>query len=131
MIVITSFYIGCLSLLYLGLSVNVIRNRWKFRTSLGTGSEAQLEKSVRMHGNFSEYVPLIMLMMALLEFNKASDTIIHGCGATLLLGRLIHAYGISIKKVPNSYRTIGMIMTFTCMLGASIHLITMALENGF
>lgn len=131
MIIITSFYLGCLSLLYLGLSLNVVRNRWKFRQSLGSGSEAQMEKAIRMHGNFSEYVPLIMLMMALLEYNKGSETLLHAFGIILLVGRLIHAYGIAIKKVPNPYRVVGTVMTFTCMIGASIRLITMALENGF
>ena len=131
MIIITSFYIGCLSLLYLGLTLNVVRNRWKFRQSLGSGNEAQMEKAIRMHGNFSEYVPLIMLMMALLEFNKASPTLLHSLGIILLLGRAIHAYGIAIKKVPNSFRFMGTVMTLTCMIGASIRLITMALENGF
>ncbi|MEC7276512.1 MAG: MAPEG family protein [Bdellovibrionota bacterium] len=131
MLSITSFYAGCLGILYLGLSFNVIRNRWKFRQSLGSGSEAQLEKSIRIHGNFSEYVPLIVIMMALLELNKESVNLLHSFGIMLIVGRLLHAYGIAIKKVPNPYRIIGMSLTFICMIGSSIKLIFSALNNGF
>lgn len=131
MLIITSFYLGCLGLLYLGLSINVIRNRWKFRKSLGSGSEDQLEKAIRMHGNFSEYVPLVVLMMALLEFNKENSALIHSFGIALLLGRGAHAYGLAIKKAPNPFRVGGMFLTFFAMIGGSIHLIVTALERGF
>lgn len=49
MVIITSFYAGIIGLLYLGLSLDVIRNRFRFRQSMGTGEEAKLEKVVRVH----------------------------------------------------------------------------------
>ena len=131
MVVITSFYTGIIALLYLGLSINVIRNRFRFKKSLGHGEEAQLEKAIRIHGNFSEYVPIIITMMALLELSKASSTSIHFFGATIFLGRIFHAIGISYVKSPNPFRTLGMIATFTCLIGLSIRLITYSLEMGF
>lgn len=131
MVIITSFYSGLIALLYLGLSINVIRNRFRFRQSLGHGQEAQLERAIRIHGNFSEYVPIIITMMALLELGKGSSATMHFFGATLFLGRVFHAFGISYVKSPNPFRTLGMVATFTCLIGLSIKLITFALENGF
>lgn len=131
MIVMTSFYAGVVGLLYLGLSINVIRNRFRFRQSLGTGQEALMEKAVRIHGNFSEYVPIILTMMGFLELGGASRDTMHFFGATLFIGRVLHAVGLSYVKTPNPYRTLGMIGTFTCLIGLSIRLITMALEKGF
>lgn len=131
MIIMTSFYAGLIGLLYLGLSINVIRNRFRFRQSLGTGQEAQLEKAVRIHGNFAEYVPIILTMMGFLELGGASKTSLHFFGATLFLGRVFHAIGLSYVKSPNPFRTLGMVGTFTCLIGLSIRLITLALEKGF
>lgn len=131
MIIITSFYAGIIGLLYLGLSINVIRNRFRFRQSLGTGEEAKLEKVVRVHGNFSEYVPILLTMLGFLELGGESKGLLHFFGLTLIIGRVLHALGLSYLKAPNPFRTLGMMGTFTCLIGASIRLILMALEKGF
>lgn len=130
MIIITSFYVALLSLFYIGLSFNVIRHRFQFKQSLGTGGEQRLQKMIRMHGNFSEYVPLIIIMMGFLEINGGPTGLLHGFGILILAGRLSHAFGLGLKKTPNPFRVIGMISTFACMIGLSIRLIIMALEKG-
>ena len=130
MIVITPFYAALLTLLYVILSFNVIRNRWRYKQSLGSGQEAMLEKSIRAHGNFSEYVPLVIIMMAFLEFGKESPATLHFFGIALIIGRLSHAIGIGLRAV-NALRITGMIATFTCLIGTSIKLIILSLQNGF
>ena len=130
MLTITPFYAALLSLFYIGLSFNVIRFRFAFKQSLGSGGEQRLQKMIRMHGNFSEYVPLVIIMMGFLELTRGSNNMIHGFGMLILLGRISHAIGLGIKKTPNPFRVIGMISTFSCMIGLSIQLIVMALEKG-
>jgi uncharacterized membrane protein YecN with MAPEG domain len=131
MVIITSFYAGIIGLLYLGLSLDVIRNRFRFRQSMGTGEEAKLEKVVRVHGNFAEYVPIILTMLGFLELGGANKNTLHFFGITLIIGRILHALGLSYLKAPNSFRTLGMMGTFTCLIGASIRLIFLALDKGF
>jgi len=130
MLVITPFYAALLTLFYIILSFNVIRNRWRYKQSLGAGKEAQLEKSIRAHGNFSEYVPLVIIMMSFLEHGKESALSLHFFGIALIVGRLSHAIGIGIQA-PNSLRILGMVATFTCLIGTSIKLIILSLQNGF
>ena len=131
MFVITPFYAALLSLLYVGLSINVIKNRLRFQQSLGVGREHKLERAVRAHGNFAEYVPLVLIMMAFLEINKETNFWLHFFGIAMIVGRLAHVIGISIEKAPNNYRLIGMMATFTCLIGLSIKLVITSLQNGF
>lgn len=131
MVVITAFYAGVVGLLYLALSFNVIKYRWRFKQSLGSGEQGKLESVIRIHGNFAEYVPLIIIMLGFLELGGASKLTLHLFGALLVTGRVFHAIGLSMVKAPNPYRVLGMFMTFTVLIGASINLITFALQRGF
>ena len=128
--IVTPFYAALLALFYVALSFNVIRFRFQFRQSLGSGGEQKLQKMIRMHGNFSEYVPLIIIMMGFLELGGGSKALLHGFGLLILIGRTSHAVGIASKKTPNPFRVIGMFSTFSCLIGLSIKLITLALEKG-
>ncbi len=131
MLLITPFYVAILCLLYVGLSFNVIRYRRLFKQSLGSGGEDKLEKFIRMHGNFSEYVPLIIIMMGFLELMTGPTKTIHFFGVLLIIGRFSHAYGLSLKKAINPFRVIGMLFTFSSMIGLSIRLIVLVLQRGF
>lgn len=130
MLVITPFYAALLTLFYIILSFNVIRNRWRYKQSLGSGKEKQLEKSIRAHANFAEYVPLVIIMMSFLEHSKEPNGWLHFFGIALIIGRLSHAIGIGLQA-PNALRVVGMLATFTCLLGTSFKLIILCLQNGF
>lgn len=130
MLIVTPFYTALLVLFYIALSFNVIRYRFTFKQSLGTGGEKKLQKMIRMHGNFSEYVPLIIIMMAFFELAGGSRLSLHLFGLAILVGRCSHAYGLAIKKTPNPFRIIGMATTFGCLIGLAIRLIVLSLQNG-
>lgn len=68
---ITSFYAAVLALFYVVLAGLVIRQRFKHRVGLGTGKDVELLQAVRMHGNFAEYVPLLLILVALLELQQS------------------------------------------------------------
>ena len=51
-------------MVYIGLSARVIRGRGQHRVGLGSGGIDDMERSIRAHGNFAEYVPLTMLLIA-------------------------------------------------------------------
>ncbi|MGD8476722.1 MAG: MAPEG family protein, partial [Burkholderiales bacterium] len=63
---VTALYSGSLALWFLVLSARVVARR---RTGiyLGDGGDASMQRLVRGHANFAEYVPLALIMLAVLE----------------------------------------------------------------
>ncbi len=125
---ITAFYASLLAALFLYLSVRVIGHRRDVRVEIGDGADRELLRRMRVHGNFAEYVPFTLLLMALTESLAAPRAIIHLIGLLLLAGRLIHAYGLSQTPHVLKLRVTGMTLTFaalglaaaTCLLLSTI-----------
>ena len=67
MTAMTPWYIAINGLLLLALSVNVVRFRVKHRVNLGDGGQPELRQAMRVQGNFAEYVPMALLMIAAFE----------------------------------------------------------------
>lgn len=117
---ITSLYAGLLGIIYLGLTFFTIKGRFKHSVSLGYGGVNDMEKRVRMHANFAEYVPFTVLLIFLSEMGNVTAIVIHAMGATLIFGRLLHAFGLyGVSPIKNS-RSIGMVLTLSVILSASI-----------
>ena len=108
------------AVLFVLLSINVIRARRKHKVGLGTGQNRSVERAMRVHANFAEYVPFALLLMALLELNKANSLLLIGLSSVLLVGRLVHAYGVSMENERFTYRVSGMLMTFAVILIAGL-----------
>jgi len=70
-----------------------------------------LERTARVHANFTEYVPFALLLIAFAEMRGINPMIIHLLCLALLSGRLAHAWGVS-KEVENfKFRVTGMMLT--------------------
>lgn len=120
---ITAFYAGLLALLYLGLTFAVIRGRQQLAISLGAGSNTRFERTIRGHGNFGEYVPFALLLIALAEINGYEASILHGLGAALVAGRMIHAWCFVFTARNLRMRVLGMVLTLgVIMVGAALAL---------
>ncbi len=98
-ITITALYAGLLGLLFLWLSADVIRARMRAHVSVGDGGDEGLMRSIRVHGNFVEYIPLGLILIALAEAQGAPGWAVHGLGAALMIARLMHAAGL--RRVPS------------------------------
>jgi uncharacterized membrane protein YecN with MAPEG domain len=105
-------YAALLGLFYIALSVRTISLRRKNRRSLGDGGDPALNRAIRVHGNFAEYVPLALVLLFLLESQNYSRVLVHVFASLLLVGRLIHAYGVSQLKEKLIFRMVGTLMTF-------------------
>ena len=112
---IMSLYAAPLAFLYIALAFNVIRLRFKYRVSLGTGEVPKLERAIRAHGNFAEYVPFTLLLIGLAEYKGAPLWLIHIFGILLLVGRLLHSYCLCVKYITIA-RQAGILMTFIVLL---------------
>jgi len=96
---------------------------------VGDGGEKLLIKAIRIHGNFSEYIPLSLILLACYELNGASALWMHALGATLFVGRILHAVGLSSSLGTSKPRLVGMMSTFTVILILAIENIRMFLVS--
>jgi len=117
---VTTLYAGILGLLYIGLSLFVIRGRFKYRVGVGDGGDDALFKRIRLHGNFIEYVPFALILMVLAEREGAPEQWMHGLGLALVVGRLLHIYGFSRTDGTSFGRFVGTVITFFVIIVASV-----------
>jgi MAPEG family. len=94
---ITSIYASLAALLIVRLTLSVIKLRRKNRVSVGDGGNEGLQLAIRAHANAVEYIPIALMLLLTLELNGAPKILIHILGATLLIGRILHAIGTSRK----------------------------------
>lgn len=113
---ITPIYAGLISLLYVFLSFRVIGMRRKAQVGLGDGGNRSLMRRQRVHGNFAEYAPLVIVLMALAELQEQSARTIHLIGICLVVGRMLHAYGVSQEPELAKLRVAGMALTFSALI---------------
>ena len=113
-------YAAVLGILYLLLSIRVIRQRGSSKVSLGHGKSDGLLRAARAHGNFAEYVPFALLLIWLTELAGFSHSLVSTLCLLLVAGRVMHVYGILIAEKSDNmrYRIGGMMLTFT-VLGLS------------
>ena len=120
LLIIVPIFSSFFAVLFVLLSINVIKERRKHKVGIGTGRNKSVERAMRVHANFAEYVPFALLLMALLELNKANSLLLIGLCSVLLVGRLVHAFGVSMENERFAYRVSGMVMTFTVILIAGV-----------
>ena len=112
----TSIIASVLTIIFVRLSFAVIRLRRKNKVGLGSGGHEELERAIRAQGNFAEYVPFGIMLIACLEINGAPWWLVAVPGITLIAGRLIHARGINMPPPDFSQRVLGMKFTFNTLI---------------
>lgn len=117
---VTTIYAALLGLLLIVLSDLVSRTRKKSKIILGHGDDPMLERVMRAQGNFVEYVPLGLILLMLMELKTAEPWVLHMCGTMLLMGRMLHAYGMVKPDGMISGRYWGTALTWLMILGASL-----------
>ena len=120
---ITPLFIAIFALIYIVLSVGVIRLRLAAGIGLGSGDNADLERSVRAHANFAEYVPLALLLLWSLETISYDSRLAFILGCVLLVARISHMIGIRDPERFMFMRKIGIVATFAVLLIGSLRLI--------
>jgi uncharacterized membrane protein YecN with MAPEG domain len=119
-VAITALYASLLAILYIVLSYRVAQRRIRFRVGLGTGQNAELEQAIRIHGNFAEYVPFALLLLAFFESGGGAAWMVHVAGAGLLLARGLHALGLTRSSGRSPGRFSGVVATWLIMLALAV-----------
>ena len=104
---ITSLYGAAFGIVMLILWLNVTKRRAKLHVSIGDGGETALHEHIRRHGNFIEWVPLTVILMALAEVQGAAALWLHVAGALALIGRLVHPFGLRADNAAHPARIVG------------------------
>ena len=122
--VITALCAGILGIVACVLAGHVGSYRGVAKVTIGDGGNEELICRMRKQGNFTEYVPLALLILALLEMSgSAGNMAIAIMGAALVISRILHPLGLKPDGSPTMFRMIGMLGTLPVMLISSIWLI--------
>jgi len=119
---ITPLFAAILGLMYIVLSVGVIRLRLSGHVSIGSAEDKNLEKAIRIHGNFSEYVPFSLILLWFLEQTGLSTELVFGLCILLLFSRVAHYMGMKNQASLMMFRKLGMIGTMLVILVSSLAL---------
>ena len=120
MLIVTSIITAVLTIIFVKLSFAVIGLRRKNQVGLGSGGHEDLERAIRAQGNFAEYVPFGIILIACLELNGAPWWLVAIPGITLIIGRLIHAVGINVPPPDFSKRVLGMKFTLVTLISLAL-----------
>ncbi len=105
---VTPLYAGCFALLAVLLANQVLYVRLRPKTEPDWRSNAV----ERVQANFVENVPLGLVLLLIIELSGAPAFALHTLGASLLVCRLLHAWGMSRTEGANYPRLIGAQGTF-------------------
>jgi uncharacterized membrane protein YecN with MAPEG domain len=111
---------SALTLVYFGIVFRVMQSRVKGKVSIGDGGDPDMLMRMRTQANFVEYVPLMLILMALLELSGVSRTVLAYAGGAFVLFRIMHAVGMP-RPVPNIYRAVGATLTLVLMLAGAVY----------
>ena len=126
---ILPLYAALLAIMFVVLSIRTIRQRRKLKIGLGDAGNKDMQRAMRVHANFAEYVPLSLLMIYLVEQSGVYAWFVHTLCMGLLVGRLSHAYGVSQLRENFRFRIAGMSLTLTVLIACAAHLLWAALKN--
>lgn len=121
---ITILYAGLYGLMMAALSIRVSFARVRLEVAFGDGGDDDLHTRMRVFGNFTEYVPMILLLFLILELAHTRSLLLHGLGIALLAARLLHAVSIKVGKHHQAWRRMG---RFLSALGTWLILVAMSL----
>ncbi|AWN75574.1 MAPEG family protein [Legionella anisa] len=108
---ITTLTSSLLALGYMYLAIQVIKLRRKHKVAFGCKEFTDLEMAIRAHGNFSEYIPLTLILLLCAEANQANWIVLLTLVFFFILGRIVHAYAFLKEKHRLKCRIQGMTIT--------------------
>ena len=126
---ITSIFASIFTIFYLFLSFRIgyLRGSPVMKLIFKMDKEItdiKLQRNVRAHGNFSEYVPIFLILLFIFEYTKlASFNYILLISLIFLYGRLAHAICFAYYDYNPFLRISGMLCTYLSLGVFSFHLL--------
>lgn len=106
---VTLLYASFFTLFALVLSFRAgsFRGNAQISVLFGEPPNMELAQRVRVHQNFLEYVPLILILFGLLEVSGVSRMFLYVMGDLLIVARIAHAIGLRHDNIQHIGRLIG------------------------
>ena len=124
---ITALYASLLAIWLVFLSFRVIALRgspvFAF-LNINTDDEEMLQRAIRAHGNLTEYAPMMLILIYLLEQSSAESSMLHALGLAFLVGRLMHGICFGFMRSSMPLRIGGTALTLTPLLVAATLLLS-------
>ncbi|HZZ91951.1 MAG TPA: MAPEG family protein [Usitatibacter sp.] len=127
---IVPIYAALLGLIFVTLSGRTVRLRRQLRISLGHAGDERMLRATRAHSNFAEYVPMALLLFFFVEAGGGAPWLVHSLCATLVVGRLAHALGVSRVPEWRMGRALGLVLTIVPIVVAAMLLLWSSLQAG-
>jgi len=107
-------------LILIWLSARVIGSRVQGDVLIGNGDSEDLLYKVRTHGNFSEYTPLFLIMLGVVEGAGGHNAALMAVAALFLTARILHVFGMG-ANANLKLRQFGMVGTFISIAIVSLY----------
>jgi uncharacterized membrane protein YecN with MAPEG domain len=122
---ITALYASLLTLWLVLLSFRVIALRgspvFGF-LNIDTSDDDMLQRAIRAHGNLTEYAPMMLILLYLLEVSGGDTATLHSLGLCFFIGRLMHGICFGFMRSSMPLRIGGTVLTLTPLLVAAVML---------
>lgn len=128
LISITPLYAIPLILIFFVLWMGGSAKRSALDVSIGDGANPELLLRMRRHGNFIEWVPFVLVLMLLAELLGAPAGFVHAAGVLLVIGRLVHPFGLKAAQAASPLRIIGNSLNLLAVLNLLVCLIWRSVE---
>jgi uncharacterized membrane protein YecN with MAPEG domain len=112
---ITSVIAGIFAVLMVPLSLQISMRRARVRVVYGDADDRDLRRKIRAHGNFIEYAPTALIVLALVELAGVSAMFVWFLGGLFVLSRVLHAIGMLYTSTP-TLQALAMIMNHAAFL---------------
>lgn len=121
---ITAVTAASLAILLVLLAIHTIRLRMKYRVPFADGGHQDLVSAIRAHGNLSEYMPIGITLIGLLEASNADFIILSSLAGGFVLCRVLNAIGLfNPPGPPGPARSVGIVGSLVILFAMAIWLL--------
>lgn len=117
---VTLFTASILGIMIVAASYRCAMRRLNAKIEIGTGEDKHLERLIRAQGNLTEYAPIGIILIGLLEANAVNTQLLYGLSCALIISRIMHTYGFVSGPGKNFGRFYGTMFTWLTIITASI-----------
>ena len=105
--------------IFIALSFNAAFTRRKSGLAVGEGDNETLLRAVRAHGNFTEFTPMFLISLIIVDQLSKNCDYVGILGLLFIIGRISHALSMFLKK--GILRVIGMMLTLVPLISNLIY----------